>query len=621
MSIPSNFRNAQHTTIGDNANLQAVAGDLTITTNNNYHSLERDVITINGRTIRRVLDGDVILRRLLSSKILLINIQPEGTLSTESLSQVFKVKKTVQTAKIIGRREKFTAITLELITEKDRDKFVRFVKNVLEAAMCQRSTLLTQMFAVAESNGLTLIAHDELANGLEFARRYGNNWIVLYYLDYAYNVTIDFLRNDETVRFPVADRTEDWSFNVKSLTWQFDPASVLLNPPSERDLELFHNPPTPLHQEILPQLDTAEIVACVEESFGDVLHLLAQHGQRWICDLSKLAHHRLLTFGAVIDYNKRGILAYLPSIPSPEWFCKSLNPDVKVTFSSSVPWRVDLLFCKTSNVQVILVFGCRIPQKQRNQLRCVYLCQSLSFCDNSDDVEDVVFINEIGFYLKGAFHDDPTTCSTPAHLFVPPLLTEIINDTHHICYPLPEKLFYWSHDPQGRTAVVEEDWEKFGIPEFRVQKWIGSYWIENEWRYVRDYLQSGDYGPDGKQYARDHGYPELIHADPRNNAIEEIIYSDDPDSDSKCSDSGLKTFNSDFENSGEDRDISPSHPLPLPSPSSLAEASTKCDTKHEDGKLAQPVSHWAKPVFVKWYNSVLATLAEADGLDHSIVAC
>ncbi|KAK1216709.1 hypothetical protein PQX77_020661 [Marasmius sp. AFHP31] len=618
MSIPSNFCNAQHTTIGDDANFYAAARDLTIT--HNHHAPERDLMTINGRTIRSVIDGDIILRRLLSSKVLLISIEPEGT-STSTESQVYQVKKTVQTAKIIGRREKFTAITFELVNEKDRDKFVRFVKNVLEAAMCQRSTLLTQIFAVAKSNALTMIAHDELTNGQELVERYWKNSSVIYYLSYACTVTIESLRDDESVGFPITSRDEDWLFNVKCLTWQYDPASVLLNPPSEQDLRSFLNLSTPLRQETLPRLNTTEIVACIETSFGDVLHLLAPFGRRWNHDLSDFARRGLLTFGAVINYNKRGILAHFPSIPSPEWFCKSRSPDLKASFSSSVPWRVDLAFRKTSNIQVFLHFGWCIPQKHRNQLCCAYLCQSLSFCDDSDDVREVCFINEIGFRLKGTFPDNPTTRSTPAYLFVPPLPTEVINNTRCIRYPLPKNLFYWSHDPQGRTAVVEEDWKKFGIPKLSVKGWIGSGWKERRYAYVQDHLRSGGYELDGKQYARDHGYPELILADPGDNAIEEIIYSDDSDSDSKCSESGLKTFNSDFKNSGSDHQVSPSHSLPPPSPSSLAEAPTKSVTEHEDAKPAQPVSHWARPIFVKWYNSVLATLAEADGLDHSIVAC
>ncbi|KAL0064785.1 hypothetical protein AAF712_008332, partial [Marasmius tenuissimus] len=78
----------------------------------------------NGRTVRRVIDGDIIYQRLLSSKVLSIDMKLEGA-STSTESQVFRIKKTVQTAKIVGRRERFTTITLELIDEKDRDEFVK----------------------------------------------------------------------------------------------------------------------------------------------------------------------------------------------------------------------------------------------------------------------------------------------------------------------------------------------------------------------------------------------------------------------------------------------------------------------------------------------------------------
>ncbi|KAK1221965.1 hypothetical protein PQX77_015208 [Marasmius sp. AFHP31] len=551
--MSSILANAQNVSMGDNPYIQSVARDA-ITNHNHYYNMERgDFVTVNGRTIRRVIDGDVIFRRLLSSEVLSIGIKPKRAPMSTGL-QAFKVKKTRQTAEIIGRRGKFTATTLELIDEKDRDEFVKLVNSVLEAAMCQRSAQLTQMFAVAESSGLTLIIHDELADGQEFVGRYRKSWIVLYYLYYQATVTMESLHDDETVRFPVPNRWEGWLFNVKSWTWQYDPASVLLNPPSKDDLQPFRNPPPPLRQETLPRLHTtAEIIACVEKNLGDVLHLLVAYGGRWIGDLSSFAQHGLLTFGAVINLNKRGILAHFPFIPSPEWFCKCSSPDVKANFSSSVPWRVDLAFRKNGNVQVTLNFGLCIPCKHRNQLGCAYLCQSLRFLDNPDDVEDVVFIDQIGFHLEGAFHDDPTTRSTPAYLFVPPLPTEYINNMHCIRFPLLENPFYWSHDLQGRTAINEEDWEKFGIPKLSVQEWM---------------------------------------VNPHDTAtIEEII----------CLDPA--------------REVSPS-PLPLPFPP----ASSRCDTDHENTP-AQPATHWAKPVFVKWYNSVLKTLAEADALDHSVVAC
>ncbi|KAK1227603.1 hypothetical protein PQX77_009377 [Marasmius sp. AFHP31] len=521
--MSSNFANAQNFSIGDHAYIQSAARDA-ISNHNHYYNMERgDFVTVNGRTIRRVIDGDVIFRQLLSSKVLSISIKPGKRAPMSTGLQAFKVKKTVQTARLHGHRGKFTATTLELVDEKDQNEFVKLVKNVLEAAMCQRSALLTQMFAVAESNGLTLLVHDELANGSEFLDRYQRSWIVFYYLMYQATFTMDSLHDDETVRFPVTNRWEGWSFNLKSWTWQFDPASVLLDPPSKDDLVTSLDPLPPLRQETLPQLHTtAEIVACVEKNFGDVLHLLVPARNRWIDDLSGFAQHGLLTFGAVVDRYKRGILAHLPSIPSPEWFCKSLSPDVKASFSSSVPWRVDLAFRKNGNVQVTLRFGLRIPVKYHNRLLCTYLCQSLRFRDNSDDVRHVVFIDKIGFRLEGDFRDNPTTYLTPVYLFVPPLPTKYIDNTHCICIPLPEILFYWSHDLQGRTAIDKEDWEKFGIPNLSVREWIGLSWGGHNYACVQDHLYSGGYELDGKRYARDHGYPELIHADPHENAIEEL---------------------------------------------------------------------------------------------------
>ncbi|KAK1219017.1 hypothetical protein PQX77_018269 [Marasmius sp. AFHP31] len=116
----------------------------------------------------------------------------------------------------------------------------------------------------------------------------------------------------------------------------------------------------------------------------------------------------------------------------------------------------------------------------------------------------------VGFQLKGTVSVDPTNCSTPTYLFVRPLPTEFINNLHCIRYPLPEKLFYWSHDPQGRTAIAEEDWERFGIPKLSVQEWVGNYWKEEHYAVVRERLHSRSCNLDGKQYAREHGCPELV---------------------------------------------------------------------------------------------------------------
>ncbi|KAK1224117.1 hypothetical protein PQX77_012976 [Marasmius sp. AFHP31] len=302
--------------------------------------------------------------------------------------------------------------------------------------------------------------------------------------------------------------------NLKTLSWHYDPASVALDLPSEEHLEPSPNHLPPLRQETLRHLNTAEIVACVEESLGDVLCLVASLEWRWGGNLSGWAKHGFLTFGAVVDGHKAGILAHLPSTPPLEWFCWSRHSDVKASFSSSVPWRVDFSFCKPGNVRVTITFGWRIQEKERLQHRGAYVCQSLPFLNGCDDVEDVVYINQVGFELTTTFRYDPTTSSTPAYLFVPPLPVEIINNMNCIRYPFPEPLFYWSHDPQGDRIIGEENWEEFGIPELETEDWVGSYWTHEEYDLVRDHLLSENYDLDGRRYAREHGHPELIYTDP-----------------------------------------------------------------------------------------------------------
>ncbi|KAK1234707.1 hypothetical protein PQX77_002084 [Marasmius sp. AFHP31] len=561
--MASIFDNAQTTTIGANATILAAARDIN-TTNNYNNTGSGDRVTLYGRTIRKVIDGDIILRHQQSSQVLSVNVnsqrgvptcsgsrvvkakqaitrrrrlwsqflsiivKPQGGTSTSrsstGSSQVVKVKRTQQSAEIYGYSGAFTVITLEPVDENDRDKFeeASIAKSCLEAVMRWRSALLVQVFAVAESSALTLIVHDELANGDEFTDLYWEKeMIVYYYVEYTRSLAIQSLHNDRTMRFPVTTRFEDWSFNLKTLSWHYDLAALSLNPPHEKDLQLIFNPLPPLRQETLPHLNTPEIRAYIEEALGDVLYLVASFASRWMIDLSHYARHGLLTFGAVIDLNKSRILAHHSSTPSPEWFCRSRNPDVKATLSSS--GRVDLAFHKTADVEVNLEFGLRIPVNHCNQLHCAYLSQSLRLCYESDDVRCVVYIDQVGFNLKGTFVNHPTTCNLPAYLFVPPLHTEVINNLYCIRHPLPQSRFYWAHDPQGRSVIAKEDWKKFGIPELRVEELIGSWWKKSEYRMVRDHLRHKDYDLDGREYARDHGYPELIFADPHDTArIEEL---------------------------------------------------------------------------------------------------
>ncbi|KAJ8086051.1 hypothetical protein PM082_004870 [Marasmius tenuissimus] len=337
-------------------------------------------------------------------------------------------------------------------------------------------------------------------------------------------------------------------------------------------------------------------------SSHDFLDLIASFGGRLEGSLSKFASHGILTFGAVVDYHNHETLAYLPSSPRPEWFFKSVNPDIKAICSISVPWRVDLTHRKAGDVQVALEFGLCIPEEVPNQFRAAYLRQFTPFLDISNDASHVIYIDQVGFRLVGTFLEEPAERAPPAYLFVPPLRTKLINNWH--CVLFPHSVFYWSHDPQGRDAIPEEDWRKFGIPELIVEEWVGSNWQEEDYAAVREHLLSRVYNLDRWEHAQ--GHPELTAGDPHD--IEDLEYS----------------------GSELSRSSSPSRlQVTPPSSSSIVEEPTesRCNVEHED-TLALPkegednTTHWAKRGFLnQWYNSILETVTQADTLEHSVVMC
>ncbi|KAJ8094172.1 hypothetical protein PM082_023381 [Marasmius tenuissimus] len=139
--------------------------------------------------------------------------------------------------------------------------------------------------------------------------------------------------------------------------------------------------------------------------------------------------------------------------------------------------------------------------------------------------------------LRGIFNHDPTTQPTPVYLFVPPIPVEHINGMHCVRYPLPDRVFYWSLDSDGKSVIPEEDWEKYGVPKLVTLIAAGQKWNVAHWSLAWDYLISRDYNPDGKQYARDYGYPELLCDDPHNvwfqaesSSLVELLGEDEPDS-------------------------------------------------------------------------------------------
>ncbi|KAK1220006.1 hypothetical protein PQX77_017246 [Marasmius sp. AFHP31] len=517
MSNATLFANNQGTvTIGSNATFQTVQGDTVTNYISHCNTHAVDQVTLNGRTYRHIIYGDLVFRRRDSSRIFSVTIKPEGealTSRTSVESQIIKVRKTTHTTEIVGFGGTFTATAYEPVDKSD-DGFKLVLDCIQKAATSLRSPFLHQLFAFSGPNLSTMIAHNELANGLGYSNQFrGKNWTVYHYLSYTHWWATNSLREDEAVVFPVVNRWRNWSLDLKTLSWHYDPASVAIDPPGEFDLVPYPNG-FPLHQGTVQQLNTAEIVTCVEKSLSDVLCLAASLEGRWIGNLSGYAKHGLLTFGTIVDYNKAGMLAHLPSTPPLEWICRSRHPDVKVSFSSLVPWRLDFSFCKPGNFEVTLDVSWCIPEKDCIQLRNAYLCQSLPFLSNCNDVRRVVYIDQVGFKLKATFCHDFMTSSTPAYLFVPPLPVEIINDMKCIRYPFPRPLFYWSHDLQGKQIIAEEKWEEFGIPKLEMKDLVGSYWFSEDYALVQEHLTSRKYNLDGRQYAQDHGYPELIHADP-----------------------------------------------------------------------------------------------------------
>ncbi|KAK1220347.1 hypothetical protein PQX77_016891, partial [Marasmius sp. AFHP31] len=159
---------------------------------------------------------------------------------------------------------------------------------------------------------------------------------------------------------------------------------------------------------------------------------------------------------------------------------------------------------------------------ERNQLRAAYLSQHHSNVDCY-----TYFIDEVGFSLVGDFSHTPPAKHRPAHLFVSPLPLVYINGMHCIRYPLPKPLFHWASDPEGRHVIPENSWARYGVPELDVQMLIGSCWVASEYKIVRQHLVRKEYRSNGKQYALDHGYPELIRGDPHEGRLEELRDSDE----------------------------------------------------------------------------------------------
>ncbi|KAK1233615.1 hypothetical protein PQX77_003225 [Marasmius sp. AFHP31] len=98
---------------------------------------------------------------------------------------------------------------------------------------------------------------------------------------------------------------------------------------------------------------------------------------------------------------------------------------------------------------------------------------------------------------------------------------------HCVHAPLPDSLFYWTSDPAGKTKIPKDNWGQYGIPELETKMHIGSSWWYHEYELARTYLRRKGYDTDGRQYTRDHGYPELVQGDPHHKRATELGDLDD----------------------------------------------------------------------------------------------
>ncbi|KAJ8095453.1 hypothetical protein PM082_023223 [Marasmius tenuissimus] len=307
-------------------------------------------------------------------------------------------------------------------------------------------------------------------------------------------------------------------FDFEIGTWLYDNsvAAIIEQP---RNDDHFETAPTPLPTYFHCQLDTNGIITYFEDNFGDLLYLYASLGMIVENLLSNLARHCQLTFGAVVSENHPGILAHLPSTPPPEWHFEDRGHNIKeASYSEKVPSRVDFkLPPETHDALLNLRFSLCLPPKDRGQLRVAYLCQSVLLPDRLSH-EDTYFMDEISFSITGSLSCNPLL----GYLFVPPLGAHFIDGMYCISYPFSAPLFYWASDREGKNIIPEKHWDKYGIPKLAVKTWVGSSWGSHEYSAVQDHVRKKGYELDGKQYARAHGYPELIQVDPYDTRIEEM---------------------------------------------------------------------------------------------------
>ncbi|KAK1217615.1 hypothetical protein PQX77_019728, partial [Marasmius sp. AFHP31] len=510
------FSRARNTRIGCNSVFQHVEGDV----NHNYlgcptcQEQEEDRIMPKQKRYREISEGDVYFGEQTWSQEMKVVIRTRNSNKTR-----IAVLKRFHTATLYPHNRTVTVVSFEPSDKKDSNTTRLLWNKFYEAYSAQRSLRLVQMLGLMTARMPTFILYEELVNGQKFVERYDRKGHVFAYLFHTSNTAISALRADKALRIPVSDEWEDWTFNPKAQSWHYD-ASASLNKASRSS---FYTP-IQLPEGPLPQLDANEITTYFENTFGDLLYLIASSGkieQEFIIsgrieqlDVARYARHDRFTFGAVIDYWESGNLAHFPSTPRPEWCFENWSYNIVVSYSEKIHSRVDFQFYNTDNTHLDLNFTLRLPLEVRTRLRAAYLCQS-----EKRSNRETFFIDEVGFSITGNLSHNPTT--SLAYLFIPPLDAEYIDGMYCVPDPPPYPLFYWSWDTEGKTMISEEDWEQAGVPELAIDMCIGSCWEDFEYDMVKRHLRKKKYAVDGKQYAQDHGYPELIWGDPHDHRIEE----------------------------------------------------------------------------------------------------
>ncbi|KAG7091501.1 hypothetical protein E1B28_010531 [Marasmius oreades] len=465
----------------------------------------------DGQRLRRIDMCDILILRELSSEMHRVSFELKSTNPFRNRMGgvgVVKFKKRVQGAEIVefGHR-RFSIVSLEFEDDGDVEKIQRVLERVYETALSRHRVWFTQLFGVARSTITTLIYHDEIVDAETVIRRYSETPIVLTYLNYRYWNSVFDVQGDGTLQKLSILISTGWMFNLRTRSFQYD---ILTSGTSEegKDEDYFDRPP-PLLRDCNPLLDSKEIIRALPDFLEMVSSFGGDHPGGFF------VHHDVLTFGTVIDLTRPGILAYFPSISSPVWSCQPSvgTSGIVAKYSKSVPSLVDLTFVKDKDkCKMVVRFSLRLPLQE--QLWTAYLVQSFPFYSSSGVSSDLVFIDDLGFELRGACTSDPSSCDPPKYLHVPPLFPELINDMPCLHWPPDARLFYWSFDHSGRTEIAEEDWEKYGIPKLKVVPYFGSIWFKEEYEAAQEYLYLNKYDLHGRQFANDHGYPTLVVGDP-----------------------------------------------------------------------------------------------------------